>query len=103
MRVEVRLRVPNMKPPVLNENGYPINHQEMRFRNVVDVPELPKPSAVLELPTQSGRTISAVVVRTDWSSDRVIVSCQFARRGISAEEYAALADDPAWELKHLLD
>jgi hypothetical protein len=62
---------------------------------VVKVPELPKPSVALELPTQSGLTISAVVIRTDWSSDRVIVSCQFARRGISVEEYAALADDPA--------
>jgi hypothetical protein len=32
-----------------------------------------------------------------------IVSCQYANRSISAEEYGALADDPDWELKHLLE
>jgi hypothetical protein len=103
MRVEVRLRVPNMKQRALNQDGYPIDHQQMRFRNVVEVTALPKPNDVLELPTQSGRPIDAKVVRVDWSDDRVVVSCQFARRMISADEYAALADDPGWELKHLLD
>jgi hypothetical protein len=32
-----------------------------------------------------------------------VVSCQYANRSITPEEYGALADDPDWELKHLLD
>jgi hypothetical protein len=32
-----------------------------------------------------------------------VVSCQYANRSITAEEYAALRDDPAWDLKHLLE
>jgi hypothetical protein len=102
VRVEVRLRVPNMKERARDQNGYPIDHQEMRFRRVVDVPALPKANDALELETRSGLIISAVVVRTDWSDERVIVSCQFARSRITRDEYDALASDPEWELKHLL-
>ena len=42
MPVEVRLRVPNMKARVLDENGYPIDHSSMRFRKVIEVPKIPK-------------------------------------------------------------
>jgi len=103
--VEVRLRVPNMKNRVLDESGYPIDHSSMRFRKILEVERIPKPEAALELATSSGRVIQAKVVRSDWNEGRgmFIVSCQYSNRSISAEEYAALADDPEWELKHLLE
>ena len=103
--VEVRLRVPNMKNRVLDESGYPIDHSAMRFRKVLEVERIPKPEAPMELETSSGRTIQAKVVRSDWNEGRgmFIVSCQYANRSITPEEYAALADDPEWELKHLLE
>jgi hypothetical protein len=103
--VEVRLRVPNMKNRVLDESGYPIDHSSMRFRKILEVERIPKPEAPLELATSSGRVIHAKVVRSDWNEGRgmFIVSCQYSNRSISAEEYAALADDPEWELKHLLE
>jgi hypothetical protein len=103
MRVEVRLRVPNMTHRAKDPNGYPIDHQAMRFRKTIDVPRLPKPDDVLELATQSGQIIPAIVLRTDWSEQGVVVSCRFARQSISVTEYYALSDDPGWELKHLLD
>jgi hypothetical protein len=103
--VEVRLRVPNMKNRVLDESGYPIDHSAMRFRKVMEVERIPKPEAPMDLETASGRTIQARVVRSDWNEGRgmFIVSCQYANRSITPEEYNALADDPAWELKHLLE
>ena len=103
--VEVRLRVPNMKVRALDENGYPIDHSSMRFRKVIEVPKVPKPEDAIELATRSGRVLQAKVVRSDWNEDRglFVVSCQYANRSISAEEYGALVDDPAWELKHLLE
>ena len=103
--VEVRLRVPNMENRVLDESGYPIDHSSMRFRKIIEVERIPKPEAPLELSTSSGRLIQARVVRSDWNEGRgmFIVSCQYSNRSISAEEYAALADDPEWELKHLLE
>jgi hypothetical protein len=104
MRVEVRLRVPNMKNRALDENGYPIDHSAVRFRKSIDVPGRPQVNDALELTTRSGQPIPAVIVRTDWHEGQgLVVSCQFARRSITPEEYAALADDPEWELKHLLE
>ena len=104
MPVEVRLRVPNMKVRALDESGYPIDHASMRFRRVIELPKIPKPEEMLELSTSSGRTLQARVVRADWPSG-IYVSRRlpYANRSITAEEYGALAADPAWQLKHLLD
>lgn len=105
MPVEVRLRVPNMKVRALDENGYPIDHSSMRFRKVVEVPKIPKPDETLDLTTQSGRVLQARVVRADWNEDRglFVLSCQYINRSITPEEYGALASDPEWQLKHLLE
>jgi hypothetical protein len=105
MQVEVRLRVPNMKARALDENGYPIDHSSVRFRKVIEVPKIPKAEETLELPTRSGRSLPARVARTDWNEGLglFVLSCQYANRSITAEEYALLTDDPDWELKHLLD
>jgi hypothetical protein len=105
MQVEVRLRVPNMKERVLDLNGYPIDHSSMRFRKVMDVPKIPKPADTLELQTRAGRTLLAKVSRADWNEERglFVLSCQYANRSISPEEYGVLASDPDWELKHLLE
>jgi hypothetical protein len=105
MPVEVRLRVPNMKVRALDENGYPIDHSSMRFRKVVEVPKIPKPDEMLELTTQSGRVLQARVVRADWNEDRglFVLSCQYVNRSITPDEYGALASDPEWQLKHLLE
>jgi hypothetical protein len=104
-QVEVRLRVPNMKVRALDENGYPIDHSSVRFRKVIDVPAIPKAEETLELTTSSGRALPSRVVRVDWNEDRglFVISCQYANRSITLEEYRALADDPGWQLKHLLE
>lgn len=104
-QVEVRLRVPNMKVRALDENGYPIDHSQVRFRKVLELPALPAPESTLELTTSSGRTLPARVVRSDWNEDRglFVVSCQYANRSITPDEYRALADDPEWQMKHLLE
>jgi hypothetical protein len=105
MRVEVRLRVPNMKVRALDENGYPIDHSSVRFRKTMEVLKLPKRDETLELVTSSGRVLQATVVRADLDEGRglFVLSCQYATRSISPEDYAALANDPDWELKLLLE
>ena len=103
--VEVSLRVPNMKVRVLDETGYPIDHANVRFRKMIQVQSIPKPEETLHLTTRSGKTLTARVVRADWHESRelFVLSCQYANRSITADEYNALANDPAWELKHLLE
>ena len=105
MRAEVRLRVPNMKVRALDPNGYPIDHSSMRFRSVIDIPKFPHTGDMLVLSTSSGRTLQATVVHVDLDEPRnlFVLSCQYTERSISAEDYSALANDPAWALKHLLD
>ncbi len=84
--VEVSLRVPNMKVRALDENGYPIDHANVRFRKMIQVPSIPKPDETLELTTRSGRTLPARVVRADWHESRelFVLSCQYAERSITA-------------------
>ena len=105
MRAEVRLRVPNMKVRALDANGYPIDHSSMRFRKVIEIPRFPRVGDSLELTTHSGRTLKANVARVDLDEPRslFVLSCQYAERSITADDYAALSTDPEWELKHLLD
>jgi hypothetical protein len=102
--VEVSLRVPNMKVRALDENGYPIDHASVRFRKMISVPSIPKPDETLQLTTRSGLMLPARVVRADWIESRelFVLSCQYANRSITAEEYAALTEDPDWVLKPLI-
>jgi hypothetical protein len=104
MRAEVRLRVPNMKVRAMDPKGNPIDHYSMRFRRVIDIPRFPHVGDTVELPTSAGRTLQATVVHAELDEPRrlFVLSCQYAQRAISPADYAALSDDPAWELKHLL-
>lgn len=102
--VEISLRIPNMKVRALDEHGYPIDHGAVRFRKVVVLPAIPKPGEALQLDTASGRTLQSTVVRCDWNDDRglFVVSCQYASRSISADEYEILAKDPDWLMTPLI-
>ncbi len=94
-----------MKVRALDANGYPIDHSAMRFRKVIEIPKFPRVGDSLELTTRSGRPIQATVGHSELDESRglFVLSCQYADRSISAEDYAALSSDPDWELKHLLD
>jgi hypothetical protein len=105
MRAEVRLRVPNMKVRALDPNGYPIDHSSMRFRKVIEIPRFPHAGDVLELTTSAGRTLRATVTHAELDEPRslFVLSCQYASKTISPDDYAALSNDPEWQLKHLLE
>lgn len=105
MEVEVSLRVPNMKVRALDENGYPIDHQAFRFKKLITVAKIPKPDDPLQLTTSSGRTLESRVVRADWHEGRglFILSCQYANRSITLDEYNAVASDPEWQMKPLIE
>ena len=103
-KVEISLRIPNMKVRALDEHGYPIDHSTVRFKKNILVPAIPKPGDSLQLTTASGRTLQSSVVRADWHEERelFVVACQYANRSISAEEYNALVSDPDWQLTPLI-
>jgi hypothetical protein len=94
-----------MKVRALDPNGYPIDHSSMRFRRVIEIPQFPRVGHVLELPTRSGRMLQANVTHVELDEPRALfqLSCQYANRSISTDDYAALSNDPDWQLKHLLE
>jgi len=104
MEVEVSLRVPNMKVRALDEHGYPIDHSAVRFKKMIVVPSIPKPGDSMPLTTRTGGPFASKVVRADWHEGRnlFVVSCQYANRSITSDEYAALIQDPDWEMKPLI-
>ncbi len=102
--VEVSLRVPNMKVRVLDENGYPIDHANVRFRKMIQVPSIPKPEETLQLTTRSGRTCRPGSCAPTGTRAASCSSCRASTPSARSppEEYGALAEDPEWELKPLI-
>jgi len=103
-QVEVSLRIPNMKVRALDEDGYPIDHSSVRFKKLVLVPAIPQPGDLLQLTAASGRMLESKVQRADWNEDRglFVVSCQYSNRSISTDDYDALENDPAWQMRPLI-
>ena len=104
IEVEVNLRIPRVKVPVLDEKGYPIDNGTIRFTKLIQVPSIPKPGTTLELSTSSGKMFACEVTRADWSDDRelFILSCKYANRSIPADQCADLFNDAEWRVKPLL-
>jgi hypothetical protein len=89
--VEVSLRVPNMKVRALDENGYPIDHANVRFRKMIQVPSIPKPDDTLELTTRSGRRCRRVWWAA-WRGSRALRAVAVHERSITRKS-GALAED----------
>jgi hypothetical protein len=94
-----------MKERPKDPSGYPMDFAELRFRKVIELDAFPHAGDRLELTTRTGPVINSNVVRVDIDEERqlFVLSCQYGKRAITGEEYAALADDPDWQLKHLLE
>ena len=102
--VEVNMRIPGLTLKSPNEADKVINNSYVRFTKLIQVPSIPKPGDPLSLTTSAGQTFESTVTRSDWSEDRslFIVSCNYAKRSISADEYGALVNDAEWKMKQLI-
>jgi hypothetical protein len=104
IEVEVNLRIPRVKVPSVDGNGYPIDNSSVRFTKRISVPEIPKPGVSLQLTTSSGRTFGCEVTRADWNDGKAlfVLSCKYSNRSMPADECAALFNDAEWQMKPLL-
>jgi hypothetical protein len=104
IEVEANMRIPGLTLRAPNEADKVINNSYVRFTKLIKVPTIPKPGDPLILTTSTGQTFESTVTRADWSEDRslFIVSCNYAKRSISADEYGALVNDAEWKMKQLL-
>ena len=104
IEVEINLRIPNVKDPVKDANGYPVVSGDVRFIRTVNVATVPKLAETLQLETKDGTILTCEVLRSDWSDrqNRFIVYCTYAARSIPPDQYHALLSDPEWERRPLL-
>ena len=103
-RVEINLRIPQVKEPVTDASGYPINNHDVRFIKRMEVDALPRPGERIQLTASGDSPFLGTVVRTDWddSKEMFVVSCQYTLKSISRPLYLALMEGADWTRKPLL-
>jgi hypothetical protein len=101
--IEVNLRIPQVKDPIKDANGWPINNAEIRLTMRMEVPRVPKVGDVVPLTTTTGAFDSSVT-QTEWSDEKdlFIVHCRYSQRAMPQDEYLALMHDPQWTRRPLL-
>ncbi len=104
IEVEANLRIPGLTIRSSHEPDKIINNSSVRFTTLIQVPAIPKPGSPLLLTTSGGYALESTVTRADWSEDRsmFVVSCTYAKRSISLDEYNALLNDSGWTMKQLI-
>jgi hypothetical protein len=104
IEVEVNMKIPRVTIRAAGEADKIIDNSGVRFTTLIKVPAIPKPGTLLQLTTNGGDGFECTVTRSDWNEERsrFIVSCSYAKRSMSADEYGALVSDAAWTSKQLL-
>jgi hypothetical protein len=102
--VEVNMKIPRVTVRAAGEPDKIIDNSLVRFMKRIQVPAIPKPGAALQLSADGVDEFACTVTRADWNEERslFVLSCTFAKRSISADEYTALVSDSAWTIKQLL-
>jgi|RhiMetStandDraft_4_1073278.scaffolds.fasta_scaffold36061_2 hypothetical protein len=102
--VEANMRIPRLTIRAPNQPDKVIDNSAVRFIKRIQVPAIPKPGAMLTLTASGGQTYESTVTRADWHEEKAmfVVSCSYAKRSISADDYHALVNDPDWTMKPLI-
>jgi hypothetical protein len=104
IEVEVNVKIPTLTIKSANEPPKIIDNSSVRFTKLIKVPSILKPGTPLQLTTSRGETFECTVTRADWSDERelFILSCNYAKRSISPDQYEALANDAEWTMRQLI-
>jgi len=101
--VEVNMKIPRVTIRAAGQADRIVDNSTVRFTTQIKVPAIPKQGASLQLATRDGGPFECTVTRSDWSEEKslFIVSCSYAKRSMSADEYGALVADSDWTMKQL--
>ena len=104
MEVEVELKIPTLALRSPSQPDKRIDNASVRFKKLIQVAAIPKPGASLQMTTTAGQRFECTVTRADWHEERAlfILSCRYAKKAISTDEYHALVSDPDWRMGQLL-
>ena len=101
--VEVNLKIPGLTIRSIDQPVRVINNSAVRFARMIEVPVIPKPGALLEVPVGASLKFGCTVTRAEWHEERAIfiISCQFSKARISPDDYHALINNADWTQKVL--
>jgi hypothetical protein len=99
---EVSLKIPRVTVPAGDQDHKVIDNSAVRFTKLIHVPRIPKPGS-LQLTTRCGEPFACSVTRAEWHEQnaRFILSCSYAKRSMTAEQYDALNHDADWHMRPL--
>ena len=103
IELEVNLKIPRVTLRPADGPVQVIDNSAIRYTKLIHVPAVPKAGQVLQVAAGPFQTFECSVTRADWNDERelFIVSCSYAKRSMSAEEYDALINDSDWKSKPL--
>ena len=103
IELEVNLKIPRVTLRPADGPVQVIDNSAIRYTKLIHVPAVPKAGQVLQVAAGPFQTFDCSVTRADWNDERelFIVSCSYAKRSMSAEEYDALINDSDWKSKPL--
>ena len=104
IEVEVNMKIPTLTLRSSTENDRKVDNKLVRFTKLIQVPVIPKPGDSLQLTTEPDSEFACTVTRAEWHEQKAmfVVSCSYAKRSISSEDYHALVLDTGWRMKDLI-
>jgi hypothetical protein len=101
--VEVNMKIPRVTIRAAGQADKIIDNSTVRFTTQIKVPAIPKQGTALQLATRDGGAFECTVTRSDWNEEKslFVVSCSYAKRSMSADDYGALVSDSEWTMKQL--
>ena len=103
--IEISLKIPSLRVRHEGKDALDtIVNTEVRFAKHVQLDVVPKPGDVLSMTVGPSGSFQCTVMRTDWRDDKnmFVTACQYAKRSMLKEDYQALVDDEAWQMRDLL-
>jgi hypothetical protein len=103
IQLEINLKIPRVTLRPADGPPQVIDNSAIRYTKLIHVAAVPKTGEVLQVTAGPFQTFECTVTRSDWHDERelFIVSCSYAKRSMSAEEYDALVNDAEWKSKPL--
>ncbi|HUK35764.1 MAG TPA: hypothetical protein VLV86_17730 [Vicinamibacterales bacterium] len=101
--VDANLKIPKLTVHPVDAPARVVDNSSIRWIKRMTVETIPKPGDTVRLSTRRGPPFDGTVTRVEWhdAKNLFVVSCTYAKRSISGDDYDALVVDPDWIANHL--
>jgi hypothetical protein len=101
--VDANLKIPRLTVHSVDAPARVVDNSSIRWIKRMTVETIPKPGDTVRLSTRRGPPFDGTVTRVEWNDAKnlFVVSCTYAKRSITGDDYDALVVDPDWVANHL--